>query len=275
MSFGDTFPPYLGAIISFNTDSSHNWYQYNKYVVYLFDFYYDGFAPTIGNNGKVYVVGGYQEKMLLAFNTDGSEKWRFSTTGEYISPPIVDSEETIYFWGYGEDDISYLYALNLDGSVKWRLKGDFRSPVIGENRTLYVCSYNSLYAIGEADPVIFNLHIEPEQSTFTDGDSFELLLDLKTYSHDVSADIYFVMLNETTGVLYFAPGWGTEIKLAIDNIFLPADLSLSDATLLNITLPSNRPPITQHGRYTFAIAAAKPGTADMISDVATVSFMYE
>jgi hypothetical protein len=50
---------------------------------------------------------------------------------------------------------------------------------------------------------------------------------------------------------------------------------LNDIGLLDITLPSNKPPIKEAGTYTFAILAAKTGTTIPISNLSTVSFQDE
>ena len=40
-------------------------------------------------------------------------------------------------------------------------------------------------------------------------------------------------------------------------------------------IPGTKPPVSDAGTYTFAIATAKPGTIEWISNIATVSFEFE
>ena len=47
---------------------------------------------------------------------------------------------------------------------------------------------------------------------------------------------------------------------------------MNKAPLLEFTIPSDKPPVSEPGTYTFAIAAMEPGTLELISNIATVSF---
>ncbi|MCP4651115.1 MAG: hypothetical protein GY853_13700, partial [PVC group bacterium] len=122
------------------------------------------------------------------------------------------------------------------------------------------------------DQVKFALTTDPNQSTFANGDSFNILLDVTTYSTPVTCDIYIVLFNMGSGGAYFGLSWGGAPKAALKDLLLPSGISLKGVTLLPITIPSLNPPIADNGTYTLAIAAAKPGTLEFLSNIATASF---
>ena len=66
-----------------------------------------------------------------------------------------------------------------------------------------------------------------------------------------------------------------EINPLFTNILFPGDMNLKDITLIDITIPNDKPPINISGIYTFAILAAKTGTTDFISNLSIVSFVVE
>lgn len=61
-------------------------------------------SPIIDNTGIIYVPGG---RSLIAFNPDGSEKWRYTTGAAILSSPAIGEGRTIYF---GSLD-GYVYAI--------------------------------------------------------------------------------------------------------------------------------------------------------------------
>ena len=60
-------------------------------------------SPAIGSNGIVYIGAGNN---LYVVNPDGTLRWEYKT-GDYISSPTLDSEDTVYV-GSGD---GYLYAI--------------------------------------------------------------------------------------------------------------------------------------------------------------------
>ena len=80
---------------------------------------------------------------------------------------------------------------------------------------------------------------------------------------------------DPSGLLYSATDWTEGIKPLLISYIFPDDLSIEDLTILDITLPTSQPPIGITGTYTFAIASFKTGTADFVSNLATVSFQVE
>ena len=106
---GDANPS--GGFYAINSDGSLEW-----------SLYIDGIgasAPTIGDNGTIYIPGGHGTGAngLTAVNPDGTQAWSFVLQDiPYLSNPATGSDGTIYI---GCDD-SYLYAINSDGTLKWR-----------------------------------------------------------------------------------------------------------------------------------------------------------
>jgi len=103
------------------------------------------------------------------------------------------------------------------------------------------------------DQIQLDLSIKPEQESYSEGDSFKVLLDLKAPTESKIKNFYFVLLNETTGTYYFAPKWKTKISPLLKNVTLPANMNLEDYELLEVNLPSNNPPINASGDYTLIV----------------------
>ena len=103
-----------------------------------------------------------------------------------------------------------------------------------------------------------------------------LVLDVKTGSLAMHADIYFV-LEDPSGTLYYGDGWRWETRSdpALRNIFLPGNIDIEDARILTFEVPDYSPPIRSTGDYTFYFYATYPGTSDFISNVSSVSFTIE
>ncbi len=102
-------------------------------------------SPVVGADGTIYV--GSWDGNLYALSPDGSEKWRFTTTGDVFSSPAIGDDTTIYVGSrYSE-----FYAIDPDGAKKWKFSTDnavHSSPAIGADGTIYIGSYdNNLYAL--------------------------------------------------------------------------------------------------------------------------------
>jgi hypothetical protein len=121
-------------------------------------------------------------------------------------------------------------------------------------------------------PIKFKLVIDPASEAFFSGDIFKLLLDVRIASSLVNGDLYFILLNTQTNTLFFALDWGDKPINVLSNFQFPRNLTLDNASILEISIPSNKPPIIDAGIYTFGIAATEPGTMNFISNIATVSF---
>jgi len=96
-------------------------------------------SPTIGDDGIIYVGGGYNElpEYLYAIYSNGTMKWRYGTNGLIYSAPAIADDGTIYFGSW--DD--YLHALNPNGTLKWKFlcyhTDIYSSPAIGEDGIIY------------------------------------------------------------------------------------------------------------------------------------------
>lgn len=105
-------------------------------------------SPAIADDGTVY-VGDYNGD-LVAFNSDGSQKWKVDL-GKRVkySSPAIAADGTIYV-GMEDDDI--LHAVNPgDGTIKWSFSvgHDIRAtPVVDSHGIIYVASADDyFYAI--------------------------------------------------------------------------------------------------------------------------------
>jgi hypothetical protein len=118
----------------------------------------------------------------------------------------------------------------------------------------------------------FDLSLAPQKQTYTSGDSFNLLIDIQTPSTQITADIYFVLLQVDSNTLYFGTKWDTNSAAVLSGFSIPPNLSFSDALLMSIYIPKSKPTGVGAGTYAFAVAAAEPGTFNFISNIASVSF---
>lgn len=116
-------------------------------------------SPAIGSDGTIY-FGTFKDN-FFALNADGTEKWRFTRTGEeFGSSPTISKDGTIYlgavsdlksvfnihpdYQRYMDYGVPKLYALNADGTMKWQfiaggiLGGTYNSPTVGPDGTIYI-----------------------------------------------------------------------------------------------------------------------------------------
>ena len=94
-------------------------------------------------------------------------------------------------------------------------------------------------------------------------------MDLKTAPVTIMADLYIIIIDPESSVwsgLDCSPG----LKPTALNFSFPGDLSLRNAPLWSLTLPSSIPPLASPGIYTFYIGTTKPGTSEFISNLATL-----
>ena len=122
--------------------------------------------------------------------------------------------------------------------------------------------------------ILFDLVIENEKDSYMDGDNLTLVFDLSTLSNKTRADVYFVMLDPKSR-FFSAIDWSSGISPILDDFELPENTSISESKLLNIMIPSQNPRISDKGLYTFFLFAAKPGTADLISNLGKADLMLK
>jgi hypothetical protein len=131
-----------------------------------------------------------------------------------------------------------------------------------------------LYSGEEQKPFEFALHLNPEKTSFTNGDKIKALVDMQTPSNMVQADLYFVMINPAN-TLYFGMGWNTVAVPLLKNFTVPPNVSVKDLQLLELNIPNTLPVVGAPGTYIFAIGATEPGTINFVSNIASASFNVE
>jgi len=122
--------------------------------------------------------------------------------------------------------------------------------------------------------IVFELSVSNADVSYTAGDKFKLILNLRTGVVKSFSDIYLVMLNPENQ-FYSAFEWNTGIIPFLQGVELPDELSYEDLTLLDINLPFDKPPIKMLGIYTFAIAAFKTNTEEFLSNLSVIYFQYK
>jgi len=180
----------------------------------------------------------------------------------------------------GKNNFYFLFADDEGNGVRYPPGGSLDGPYVGVEKTPTPTPTITPTPIPTETPtpevsVEFGLAISPRQSSFTTGDKFSLLLDIKTSSKPLYADIYWVMVQNFSGNAFFAPVWNDAAAPVLKNINVPPNVDTKGSLLLEVTIPATRPPIGERGVYTFAIGATKPGTANFISNIAVVSYKVE
>jgi len=116
------------------------------------------------------------------------------------------------------------------------------------------------YTAEAEEKIQLDLSVVPDKESFKEDDSLSIELGVKAPSQDTNIDFYFAMRNETTGELFFAPFWNKKFTPLLKNFTVPAGLDVQGIQLLEITLPSEKPPIKDEGTYSFMVVGTKPGT---------------
>jgi hypothetical protein len=120
----------------------------------------------------------------------------------------------------------------------------------------------------------FGLDKTPVKDSYVAGDTLKLLESVKTAYNAFGMDIYFIM-EDPTGALYYGLNWSINYHAALEGLIIFGGESLEDVSIMTISIPNENPPIMAPGDYTFSMYATKPGTDDLISEVAEVNFTVE
>ena len=113
-------------------------------------------SPTVAPDGTIYA--GSADKYLYAFNPDGTEKWRYATSGTLDSASAAVSADNIVYVGSND---GIVYALKSDGSLLWSKSIDSaattavaasNSIALAADGTLYLKATDGyVYALNPAD----------------------------------------------------------------------------------------------------------------------------
>jgi len=137
-----------GTVYALNPDGTMKWNL-------TFENLESTIAPTIGDNGLIYIMSDYEVPVLTAINPDGTIRWQY-TFKEYESSvasyPVIGKDGSILVGLnlYDDDtDFAKIYSINPNGTLKWSYKIHrgvedviytfFNS--VGQNGALYVGSY--------------------------------------------------------------------------------------------------------------------------------------
>lgn len=99
-------------------------------------------SPAVGTNGVIYATTF--ELGLLAFNPDGSKRWRFPVLMQIKSSPAIAGDGTVYF---GCRDRKF-YAVDAEGKLKWTFTTGAwvdSSPAIAADGTVFFGSWDGKF----------------------------------------------------------------------------------------------------------------------------------
>jgi outer membrane protein assembly factor BamB len=140
-----------GAVIALGTHGETKW------VFPALDFDVRS-QPSIAADGTIYFGTKGQSGYVFALNPDGTQKWKYGTTGDNGCPncgtdvyntPVIAADGTVY----AMSEFNFLYAFNPDGSVKWKDNnllvdhggGGESSGLLGPDGTLYLGTINGAF----------------------------------------------------------------------------------------------------------------------------------
>jgi hypothetical protein len=107
---------------------------------------FDMTSPSIGSDGTIYIGSISNDYTLYAFNSIGSIKWKYVTTGQIYSSPSIGPNGNIYI----STTSAIVYSLYSTGSLQWTYAmssySTASSPIIGKDGMIYV-SGDSLYSL--------------------------------------------------------------------------------------------------------------------------------
>jgi hypothetical protein len=152
-------------------------------------------------------------------------------------------------------------------------------PIMGFNPSDYITRTDGGFDTGSVDMgyhyrshLAFDLSLDPVKTSYTGGDNITLKFDVTTAPIVITTGNIYLIMVDPDGNYYSAMSWNKGLQPLVQGLSVPANLNIAGSPLFSFTIPSAKPLVTNHGTYTFYLAALKPGTTDFISNVATVSF---
>jgi large repetitive protein len=124
---------------------------------------YECTIPAIATDGTVYA--GCSDKLLYAFNPDGSVKWTYETAGSLYNP-VINKDGIVYF----TNREPRLYAVNPDGTLAWSNPIDGSgSLALSSAGLLYIRSGDRVYAYGTDGTLRWSYHVAGYGAVSVDG----------------------------------------------------------------------------------------------------------
>ena len=107
--------------------------------------------------------------------------------------------------------------------------------------------------------ITLKMNLSTNKAVFKSGENLILNLSLSNEGPDETGDLYLVMLTPN-GTIYSGLDWSKSVHPAAANFTIPEGFSLPETKVLEVTLPVDKPPITERGTYYFAIGLADTGS---------------
>ena len=138
-------------------------------------------TPAIGSDGTIYA--GSIENKLYAIDSGGEELWNFEASYDYLTSPILDDNDVIYFGcrNFYDNDQGKVYAIYPDGTEKWNFTpngGIYDPPAISKDGNVYFGSSTgfTFYALNSEGEELWTFYtgsnIQGSPAVSNDGSIF-------------------------------------------------------------------------------------------------------
>jgi ligand-binding sensor domain-containing protein len=252
--------------------------HYSTYSLYIYDgsnwsqLYKDVDFPSVDympesiysmNDGYVWGIGKkaitvFKDRKISRFFTadDGipTNDWGYISIGSLSQAPdgTIWSNSGSNLINYDGSSFHLIDISNIGFSFS------IRDQKIDNDGRMFFASDSGLVEFIPTSSTL-KMSLFADQIEYKAGDKLNISLMVSNYGPDETGDLYFVML-APDGKFYSGLDWSQGVHPAASNLTIPANFSLPVTKLLNLTLPSTTPPISQPGKYYFAIALADTGT---------------
>ncbi len=212
------------------------------------------------------------ESLFFALTSDGDPKWSLEIPGSPGSNMAIGANGTIYVGAIADGTTDTLFSFQPDGTENWRTEINGASDlVIGGEGVLYLADWG-LTAIAEYGTIDISLLLDG--SWYYAGDVVRLTVAGENMAPSTDVDFYLVMW-DSQGNIYSWPTWEIGLSPGLQGIHIPYGTRWMLENFVELTLPTDSPPINRQARYWFAVALTKPGTMDFLCDpeVSRINFV--
>jgi 3',5'-cyclic AMP phosphodiesterase CpdA len=210
--------------------------------------------------------------IVLEIMTNPTEKGGLGMSADLadqLAPYYVDGIIAHYIGDESIDDKTANFIRDLFSS------SDYTKQIVALSLSLIWTDLYPTDRIGNIplNPKIsLNLKIDPSKENYSTGDNFTVNMDLQTGTENVHSDIYFILYDYESNKAYYGLDFVEQTHPVFNDISIPSNTNLNDFSLIEVSIPSSKPPIGGTGKYAFFIAATESGSMNFISNLVSISF---